>query len=180
MFAFLCQHKKRFGIPASWSFFASCHGKSSCDGNGGTLKRAAAKESLRRSADNPIENVKDLFEFCSSEHFKIKPILITSDEINFYRMNKKILNLRTLPGTRSLHYFQPLTDTIIRCKITSLDKLFTFNYDLVKNIKRNTVDESYTPMAYVAFVVYENWLMSQVISVNEEEKNGRNITYAKI
>ena len=34
----LCLHKKEFGIDAKWTFFATSHGKSPCDGVGGTLK----------------------------------------------------------------------------------------------------------------------------------------------
>jgi hypothetical protein len=36
-FANLVLHKVDFGIPAEWHFFVTSHGKSSCDGLGGTL-----------------------------------------------------------------------------------------------------------------------------------------------
>jgi hypothetical protein len=41
-------HNKDFGEPAEWHFFATSHGKSACDGVGGTLKRLAAKASLQQ------------------------------------------------------------------------------------------------------------------------------------
>jgi len=44
----LRMHFEDFGIIAEWQFFASCHGKGPCDGLGGTIKREAASESLRR------------------------------------------------------------------------------------------------------------------------------------
>ena len=44
----LCKHKSDFGLNATWSFFATSHGKSPCDGIGGTVKRATTHESLRR------------------------------------------------------------------------------------------------------------------------------------
>ena len=34
----LCKHQEDFGIRAAWSFFATSHGKSPCDGIGGTVK----------------------------------------------------------------------------------------------------------------------------------------------
>jgi hypothetical protein len=40
-------HNLDFGMPAEWSFFATSHGKSSCDGVDGTLKTLAAKASLQ-------------------------------------------------------------------------------------------------------------------------------------
>lgn len=45
-FASLCHHKEDFNLDATWHFFATSHGKSACDGIGGTLKRLAAKASL--------------------------------------------------------------------------------------------------------------------------------------
>ena len=38
----LCLHFKDFGLKAEWIFFATSHGKSTCDGIGGTVKRTTA------------------------------------------------------------------------------------------------------------------------------------------
>ena len=38
----LCMHQEDFGLNATWSFFATSHGKSPCDGVGGTVKRKIA------------------------------------------------------------------------------------------------------------------------------------------
>ena len=46
-------HSHDFGIEATWSFFATSHGKSPCDGIGGTVKRSTAMESLRRPLQHP-------------------------------------------------------------------------------------------------------------------------------
>ena len=35
----LCRHKEDFTLDATWSFFATSHSKSACDGIGGTVKR---------------------------------------------------------------------------------------------------------------------------------------------
>ena len=40
-------HNHDFGIEANWHFFPTAHGKGACDGVGGSVKRAAAKASLR-------------------------------------------------------------------------------------------------------------------------------------
>ena len=45
-FKILCMHQINFELGASWVFFATSHGKSPCDGVGGTVKRAVTKESL--------------------------------------------------------------------------------------------------------------------------------------
>ena len=35
----VCHHENDFSLLAEWNFFASSHGKNSCDGIGGTTKR---------------------------------------------------------------------------------------------------------------------------------------------
>ena len=40
-------HFKDFGIKATWSFFATSHGKSPCDGIGGTIIKLTARKSLQ-------------------------------------------------------------------------------------------------------------------------------------
>jgi hypothetical protein len=41
-------HSENLRVPAKWHFFATSHGKSACDGVGGSLKGLAAKASLQR------------------------------------------------------------------------------------------------------------------------------------
>jgi hypothetical protein len=43
----LCHHNTDFGINAEWHFFATSHGKDTCDGAGFTIKRLAARSSLQ-------------------------------------------------------------------------------------------------------------------------------------
>ena len=48
----LCKHSEDFNIMvAGWNFFATSHGKGACDGIGGSVKRLARLESLRRERD---------------------------------------------------------------------------------------------------------------------------------
>ena len=44
----LCHHELDFGVPDEWHFSATSHGKGSCDGVGGSVKRLAARASLQR------------------------------------------------------------------------------------------------------------------------------------
>ena len=61
---YLCDHLKKYGIAATWSFFTTSHWKFACDGTGGTIKRETTKESIRRKYENQITNVDKLSEFC--------------------------------------------------------------------------------------------------------------------
>ena len=47
-------HKQDFGFDAVWNFFATSHGKSLCDGLGGTIKRKLTTESLSRTKTGSI------------------------------------------------------------------------------------------------------------------------------
>lgn len=50
----LCFHRTDFHTGCTWSFFATSHGKSTCDGVGGTVKRITSRASLQRPFDNQI------------------------------------------------------------------------------------------------------------------------------
>ena len=61
----LCHHLEDFQIKAKRCFFATSHGKSPCDGIGGTLKRLAARVSLQRTKTEQI--LTPLDTFCQNE-----------------------------------------------------------------------------------------------------------------
>lgn len=43
----LCYHTESFLVAVEWNFFSTLHGKSPCDGSGGTIKGLAALDSLQ-------------------------------------------------------------------------------------------------------------------------------------
>ena len=50
-----------------WKQSGTSHGKSACDGIGGTVKRPATKASLKRPAQNQILTPLDMFSYCESD-----------------------------------------------------------------------------------------------------------------
>ena len=56
-----------YGRKCTWSFFATSHCKSPCDGLGCTIKRLAARASLQRPIDNQILSAIEMFKFCEKE-----------------------------------------------------------------------------------------------------------------
>ena len=107
----LCFHKEDFNVDASWSFFATSHGKSPCDGIGGTLKRLAARASLQRPISGQILTPLDFFTFCSSEVNAVTSLYIPQEDISKTRaqMKDRYEMVKTIPGTRSFHHFVPLS-----------------------------------------------------------------------
>ena len=118
----LCFHEADFGVPAEWHFSATSHGKGACDGVGGTVKRQAARASLQRPYEEQIMITRQLFEwaveniptvafnYCSSEDYKSEEQLL----------EERFQQSRTIPGTRKLHSFVPLTKATISTKVYSL------------------------------------------------------------
>ena len=72
MFAILCSFAKEFGINAEWHFYATAHGKSPCDGLGGTVKRLARKASFQRPTENQITTAIELYEWARISIMNIK------------------------------------------------------------------------------------------------------------
>ena len=59
-------HKDEFSLNAVWSFFATSHGKSPCDGIGGTVKSQIARASLHRPLNDQILTFDAVKKFCET------------------------------------------------------------------------------------------------------------------
>ena len=114
----ICHHEQDFAVKCTWSFFATSHGKSPCDGIGGTVKRLTAIASLHRTTNNQILTAPAMFEFCEKEIKGIKFFYITKESNMKIRseMVQRYTIATTLPGTRSYHHFVPLGRTKIATK----------------------------------------------------------------
>lgn len=133
----LCEHYDDYDLSATWTFFPTSHGKSPCDGIGGTIKREAANESLRRPYDKQILDVESLIEFCNKKNTNIRCELIRKQDVEEYR-GMEIFKACTVPGTRSFHEFVPLNNHVIRCKKTSTDPDYCLTFDLIGNKRIKT------------------------------------------
>ena len=125
----LCLHKEDFGLEATWYFFATSHGKSPCDGIGGTVKRKIARTSLQRPVSDQILTFAAVEKFCSESLTSITFFSIYKNEMVPVRerLNKRYLNGDTIPGTRSCHQFEPVSSNVIRAKQLSDDATYLIN-----------------------------------------------------
>ena len=109
----IAHHATDFGISCEWHFFATSHGKSACDGIGGTVKRATAKESLRRPYTGQIMTVQSMFVFLM-EKFEsaIQFFLVEKEEVR--KTSEKLIArfsaAKTIKGTRQFHRFVPVDE----------------------------------------------------------------------
>ena len=92
-----------------WKQSGTSHGKSACDGIGGTVKRPANKASLKRPAHNQILTPLDMFSYCESDVTGIKFFYMSSTTIkeNVILLQDRYNAAQTVKGTRQLHRFVP-------------------------------------------------------------------------
>lgn len=102
-FANLCHHKDDFGLKAEWHFFATSHGKSACDGIGGTVKRLAVRASLQRPTDKQILTSQSLYDFCVQDIKGIKFFFVSQEEVVNHKqfLQQRFANAKKVPGTRA-------------------------------------------------------------------------------
>ena len=125
----LCYHKSDFELDAEWNFFATAHGKSPCDGIGGTIKRLVYKTSLQRPSNDQILTPQSMYTFCESNIKGIQFIYVHSNEV--IETEKKLIlryaKAKKIPGIRSQHRFIPVNHNTIKSfaiSTSSESKLF--------------------------------------------------------
>ena len=123
IFINLCHHSKDFDLNAEWVFFATSHGKSPCDGIGGTVKRVVCQESLKQITTGQILDVNLMYSFCKAKINGIYFKLFSKEEIDQTQaqLEKRYLGGRTVPGTRMYHHFIPIAPNTISYKKISTD-----------------------------------------------------------
>ena len=173
-FVNLAHHREDYGVDAEWNFFATSHGKSACDGIGGTVKRLLTKASLQRPYTDAILTSEQVLKFCSENipgiHFiNIIPQAVAESEI---RLEDRFATAIQVKGTQQFHRFVPLSNTHINCYKLSLQE------DVPKKVMISGDDEIAQASAalqpfdlvqkYVIAIYDENPWVGLVEDVNEE------------
>ncbi|KAK3909774.1 DNA polymerase IV [Frankliniella fusca] len=117
-FKALCDHEKTLKLKASHSYHATAHGKCQSDADGGTVKREARRASLQRPSDKQIISAMDLYNFCLqklNEKFEFRFVSRWDVEPQRQQYRENMIKLETVPGTRSFHFFKPVSDDTIAC-----------------------------------------------------------------
>lgn len=169
----LTYHYSDFGLHASWSFFATSHGKSPCDGIGGVVKRKLANESLSRPRNNQILKAKDAFLYCQENITGVNFFYAEADEVAAVRchLQKRFQKGSTVPGTRSFHYFSSTEIGSISYKRISSDYQFAGTHSFFE-CTPELVIENIKVMSYIACVYDEKWWVGLV---EEVDKNSNDI-----
>ena len=108
----LCKHHKNHEIHGSWNFFATSHGKSPCDGIGGTTKRLARLANLKAINSYPIVSSTELYKWCSENIKGIHFFYVDEQEVlaEEKRLMTQFKTTLQIPKIQKLHSFIPNND----------------------------------------------------------------------
>ena len=173
----LCHHKNDYKLHAEWNFFATSHGKSPCDGIGGTVKRLAARASLQDADEGHIMTPSQLFDWAGSNIKGIKFFYVSAAEVqeHSHELKSRFESTKTVAGTRSHHRFVPVDDlgTVNMYRLSG-DPFFT-TVTVSKaadseNLSLTDTEEIVTPTIgqYVAAIYDNEWYIGLITARSEE------------
>lgn len=103
IFDILSNFENSHGCQATWHYFEAGHGKSACDGVGGTAKRNA--DMAVKLSKAVIQDANDFFAWAVSNQSEIEYQMITPDE--YQQSNEEIerrkQEIKPVKGTMSVH-----------------------------------------------------------------------------
>lgn len=164
-FSNLRHHKEDFGLEAEWNFFATSHGKSTCDGIGGTVKRLAARASLQQPVDNQILTPHQLYSWCCDNIINIKFFFVTNNEVASKKayLQERFDTAKTITGTRDNHSFIPLSPTEIKVSRVSNDNSY-----FISSAGRCMPQMDIRPGQYIACIYDGHWWLGNVIQLSDQ------------
>ena len=166
-----------FGLKAEWNFFATSHGKNACDGVGGTVKREAAKASLKAITTGHILTPMDLFQWAVLKIKNVDFYYISKEEVADHssRQNERFSNIKTVQGTRDYHSFIPSDNRRLLAKRISGDEssvavsVFVTEPPTERDIGASQLSWSLCePGKYVACLYDGNWWIGMIRETSEE------------
>ena len=118
----LLKHEEDFGVAAEWHFFATSHGKSPCDGIGGTVKRLARSASLQATVSGHIVTPNQLFDWANAHIPGVQFFYVESNAVETLFLTvlaNRFKDLKTVPGTRTHHCFRVSNNELCMYRMSS-------------------------------------------------------------
>ena len=162
-------HETNFQLAAEWHFFATSHGKSVCDGIGGTIKRLASRKSLQAATTGHILTPNDLFAWATENVSGIKCFFVSSEEVQklVSDQEKRFESAKKVAGTRSHHCFLPTPEGNLLISRISGDE----NKTTVKLNGMPKDTNSWVQGSFGAAVYDHKWYIGMITAVNHEEED---------
>ena len=161
-----------FNLKAEHHFFATSHGKSPCDGIGGTIKREAANASLRAAVTNQILTPEKLFLWAKENINGVTIYYVTEQDITGqerkYDLKVRYNGVQTVPGTCSYHCFIPDVDSLIMKRMSSNTINDVHKFNDCKLLGNPTI---YQPGKYTACYYDKICYIRVILECSNENQN---------
>ena len=109
----ICFHEQDNSLKAEWHFFATSHGKSPCDGVGGSVKCLVGNASLKARYDECILTPAQLYKRTTKNIKGLHFFYISSENVNAscveFGFDKRYSFENVVDGTRPHHSFIPVS-----------------------------------------------------------------------
>ena len=108
----LSRHFELYDLEASWIFFGTGHGKSSCDAISAVCKRLATDQSKRAVQGDQILTPRQFFDFLVNKTDRVRCFFLTKEEVAADRLalEPTWAKYKQISGIRSYHHFQAVCD----------------------------------------------------------------------
>ena len=93
----IAQHDKMFGIPCTWTYFESGHGKGPCDGIGGSSKRLA--DLAVKTDKASIRCAQDFADWGNKSSKKVQYSVVSQSDYIVAKNEINLFNAKPVPGT---------------------------------------------------------------------------------
>lgn len=179
-FSNLCHHQIDHGLVAEWHFFATSHGKSPCDGLGGTTKRLVARASLQATEEDQILTPLQMFQWADENIDGIKFFFVSDDDVqrnaNKCQLEKRYSLSKTVSGTRSHHCFIPTSEGSLEMRRLSADDvcstvLLGENQESSFPNKSLPDSDDFQPGKYIACMYDQEWYIGNIVERSEENND---------
>ncbi len=102
IFDAISRHGDLFGCPATWNYFEAGHGKSVCDGLGGTVKRMA--DDAVRTCKFLIQDTEDFYQWARKSNLtEVRFFFVQKEECQTKLQTLEDIDFPTVKGTLKLH-----------------------------------------------------------------------------
>ena len=112
----IAQHDKMFGIPCTWTYFESGHGKGPCDGIDGSSKRLA--DLAVKTDKASIRCAQDFADWGNKSSKKVQYSVVSQSDYIVAKNEINLFNAKPVPGTMSTHAVQTSENGVV-CRKTS-------------------------------------------------------------
>lgn len=117
MFNLIANHMETYGCIAQWNFFEAGHGKSACDGLGGTTKRLA--DEAIRQGNTTIQDAQEFYQWAQKSNMKeVSFIFVEKEKCKQKSEEFTSLKIKPVRNTMTLHAIA-ISGSVYKTKQTS-------------------------------------------------------------